>query len=53
MLKKGVYKIYYKVLMPSFTQLARYSKRREFVVVGNNYINQKVEQRLLGALIDS
>ena len=39
MLKEGVYKIHHKVLVPSFMRLARYSKRRELIVVGNNRIN--------------
>ena len=39
MLKKGVYKIHYKVLVLSFIWLARCSKRREFIAVSDNYIN--------------
>jgi len=39
MLKKGVYKIYYKVLMPSFIWPVRYSKKRELIAVSDNYIN--------------
>ena len=39
--------------MPNFIQLARYSKRKELIVVSNNYINQEVEQPLLDISIDS
>ena len=39
MLKKGIYKIYYKVLIPSFIWLAKYNNKKEFIAVSNNYIN--------------
>ena len=39
MLKKGVYKIYYKVLIPSFMRPAKCNKKREFIAVGDNHIN--------------
>ena len=39
MLKKGVHKIHHKVLMASFMWLARYSKKRELIVVSDNCIN--------------